>query len=221
MTTPNSPRGHFRVPLSLCAAGIMSLAAFGAAAQPEPKADPHAKLLEKTDPSSKPGTIILPEKSEGNENLDKAIADFGESPFAALYDAAGADARAFAQHNMTLSNPFFEGRVPGSRGNRIAAEYIEYYFKRAGLEPAFGSEEKAADGTPVMTPNTSQMIAAPSASEIVTGARSIRSGSTGFWVTNEYPRQGAGQWSTEMPLLTSRPTMTPCSQCQYCTGTGS
>ncbi len=158
MTTFNKPRCTFPVTLALCAAAT-SLASFAllfpASAQPEPKSDPHTKLLENADRTAKPGTLIVSDKSEGNETLAKAIADLGESPFAALYDAAGADARSFAQHNMTLSNPFFEGRVPGSRRNRVAAEYIEYYFSHAGLQPAFGSEEKAADGTPVITPNTS------------------------------------------------------------------
>jgi len=58
-------------------------------------------------------------------NLPKVLADLG--PEAAMW----------YQHVLTLSNPFFEGRQPGLRGNQIAAEYIEFYFKRFGLEPAF------------------------------------------------------------------------------------
>lgn len=45
------------------------------------------------------------------------------------------------QHVMTLSNPFFGGRVPGSRGGILAAEYVEFYFKDFGLEPAFPASE--------------------------------------------------------------------------------
>lgn len=43
----------------------------------------------------------------------------------------------YRQHLMTLSNPFFEGRAPGTEGNRHAANYIEWHLKRLGLSPAF------------------------------------------------------------------------------------
>tara|TARA_B100001059_G_scaffold193184_1_gene196829 strand:- start:49 stop:2037 length:1989 start_codon:yes stop_codon:yes gene_type:complete len=41
------------------------------------------------------------------------------------------------QHVQTLANPWFEGRRPGSRGGRLAAEYISWYFAKLGLEPIF------------------------------------------------------------------------------------
>src|SRR3954465_11586497 len=67
--------------------------------------------------------------------VQKAMADLGESPIAAILDAAGPgvppslggagpDAREFNDHVTTLANPFFEGRVPGVRGNPLAADYI-------------------------------------------------------------------------------------------------
>src|SRR3954464_6221762 len=77
----------------------------------------------------------------------KAIADLGESPIAAILEAAGPDAREFNDHVTTLANPFFEGRVPGVRGNGLAGDYIEWYFERAGLRPAFTSDITAADGS--------------------------------------------------------------------------
>lgn len=43
----------------------------------------------------------------------------------------------YRQHVDTLANPFMEGRAPGTHGNRIAAEYIEFHFKRLGFKPAF------------------------------------------------------------------------------------
>ncbi|MCC6429026.1 MAG: M28 family peptidase [Phycisphaerales bacterium] len=55
-----------------------------------------------------------------------------------------ADSATFHKHATTLSNPFFEGRAPGSRGNQIAADYIEFYFKRLGLKPAFPSNPAPA-----------------------------------------------------------------------------
>jgi Zn-dependent M28 family amino/carboxypeptidase len=39
-------------------------------------------------------------------------------------------------HNVTLAQPYFEGRAPGSDGNRRAADYLEFEFRRVGLEPA-------------------------------------------------------------------------------------
>lgn len=44
---------------------------------------------------------------------------------------------AYTQHVLTLSNPFFEGRCPGTRGNQDAADYLQYHFEAVGLEPAF------------------------------------------------------------------------------------
>jgi hypothetical protein len=112
-------------------------------------------------PSSPPdksdGAVVIHKSpaDTGNTALDKAFADLGESPLAAIYEAAGPDARSFAQHDLLLSDPFFEGRFPGTRGNRLAADYIEYYFRQANLKPAFASDLKAADGSTVLTPNTS------------------------------------------------------------------
>ena len=38
---------------------------------------------------------------------------------------------------MTLSNPYFEGRAPGSAGIERAADYLEYWMLRDRLAPAF------------------------------------------------------------------------------------
>ena len=57
-------------------------------------------------------------------------------------------AREWYQHVMTLSNPWFEGRAPGSDGIERAAEYVEFWFERNGLEPAFpGSAAETDDWT--------------------------------------------------------------------------
>jgi len=53
----------------------------------------------------------------------------------------------YMQHLVTLSNPFMEGRAADTRGKVIAAEYIEWYFKRMGFEPAFTSETVNFDST--------------------------------------------------------------------------
>lgn len=48
------------------------------------------------------------------------------------------------QHLTTLANPFFEGRAPGTRGNALAAEYLEFQFRKLGLTPAFPAASPAA-----------------------------------------------------------------------------
>ncbi len=69
--------------------------------------------------------------------------------------ALSADERLCLQHIVSLANEFFEGRAPGTRGSELAAEYVEFYFKKYGLSPVFPGEVKAADGTSVLTPRAS------------------------------------------------------------------
>jgi hypothetical protein len=61
-----------------------------------------------------------------------------------LTPAAGDDLAAltnvYRQHIETLADPFMEGRAPGTKGNRVAADYVEFHFRRLGLAPAFPSE---------------------------------------------------------------------------------
>lgn len=115
----------------------------------------------------------------GQHGSESAAAN--DSPIAAILEAAGPDAREFNDHVTTLANPFFEGRVPGVRGNTLAADYIEWYFKRAGLKPAFASEIKAADGTAVLDPGTSfrQPFAAGTTINVTTQALRLNLGSFG------------------------------------------
>lgn len=68
---------------------------------------------------------------------------------------------------------------------------------------------------PVPTPKMTKTNALPTESERVVGKRSTMVPKTGSRLMNEYPRQGAGQCPYDWY---SRPTKTPCSQCQYCTG---
>jgi len=58
----------------------------------------------------------------------------------------------FKSHNVTLAQPFFEGRAPGTRGNVLAAEYVEFNFRTAGLTPAFPTISKWGDGMEATTP---------------------------------------------------------------------
>ena len=47
-------------------------------------------------------------------------------------------ARALDAHLRFLASDNLEGRAPGTRGSRLAAEYIAMQFELAGLEPALG-----------------------------------------------------------------------------------
>jgi aminopeptidase YwaD len=54
-----------------------------------------------------------------------------------ILEDLGPDAITWYQHVQTLANPFFEGRVNGSAGTEHARDYVEFYFRLYGLEPAF------------------------------------------------------------------------------------
>ncbi|MCK4872626.1 MAG: M28 family peptidase [Phycisphaerales bacterium] len=61
----------------------------------------------------------------------------------------GSDADAYTSHIFTLANPFFEGRCPGTIGNDLTAEYIEFYFEHLGLEPAFAQPIATAEAATI------------------------------------------------------------------------
>jgi hypothetical protein len=62
-----------------------------------------------------------------------------------VFEDLGPDATQWYQHVQTLSNPFFEGRAPGTRGGELAADYVEFYFREYGLQPAFPPRGKDRD----------------------------------------------------------------------------
>lgn len=72
--------------------------------------------------------------------------DASESPLADLLERLGEDVRVYNEHVVTLSSPFMDGRLPGTRGMEIATQYMEYWLERAGCEPAFPAIQ--ADGSP-------------------------------------------------------------------------
>ncbi len=79
----------------------------------------------------------------------RAVTDNG--PTAELLETLTPEQLEYFQHVTTLSNPFFEGRGPGTRGNVLAAEYFEWHFKKLNLTPAFPLIE-TVDGKEVSTP---------------------------------------------------------------------
>lgn len=66
--------------------------------------------------------------------------DAADIDLRAVFEDLGPDATRWYQHVTTLSNPFFEGRAAGSRGFELATEYVEYWYRRIGLEPAFPAD---------------------------------------------------------------------------------
>lgn len=89
-------------------------------------------------PPAKPVTAVTPDPRA--EALSGLLRSFS------------ADEALYTQHLITLSNPFFEGRAPGTRGNVLAAEYIEFYFRQLRLEPAFPESVTTPDNISVSTP---------------------------------------------------------------------
>lgn len=60
------------------------------------------------------------------------------------FEAIGENATLWYQHVQTLANPFFEGRLPTTRGHDLAADYIQFYFQMYGLGPGFPDADAAS-----------------------------------------------------------------------------
>ncbi|MFZ9692312.1 MAG: M28 family peptidase [Phycisphaerales bacterium] len=79
--------------------------------------------------------------------------DASRLSFRDALESLGPEAVAWYQHVLTLSNPYFEGRAPGSPGIERAADYLEYWMVRDGLEPAFGEGYRQAFILPSRRPD--------------------------------------------------------------------
>jgi len=64
----------------------------------------------------------------------------------------GEDAAEWYQHVQTLSNPWFEGRAPGSDGIEHAAKYVAWWMEKYGLAPAFADGSAANPENPWRQP---------------------------------------------------------------------
>ncbi len=74
-------------------------------------------------------------------HAQKAVPEIGGLPAAGRAAADSIDANRIREHVRFLSLDLLEGRGPGTRGDKLAAEYIATQFALAGLKPA------GADGT--------------------------------------------------------------------------
>ena len=77
------------------------------------------------------------------------------SPIADALQMVSEDVRIYNDHLTILASPYMEGRVPGSKGMERAMEYVEYYFKQYGVEPAFPTTRTGSDGSEIVTPRSS------------------------------------------------------------------
>ena len=56
------------------------------------------------------------------------------------------DVREYNDHLTILASPWMEGRLPGTRGMELAKEYMEYYFRKYGLQAPYDAEIETDDG---------------------------------------------------------------------------
>ncbi len=70
---------------------------------------------------------------------DSPSAQTAAKPRPVADDARIAREARYREHISTLANPAFEGRAPGTNGNRLAANYLEFWYNKVGLKPAFSA----------------------------------------------------------------------------------
>ncbi len=92
------------------------------------------------------GDLAAIEEAEARSELARTAMDGDASPIADALAAVDDDVRIFDLHLSTLANPWFEGRVPGSRGMDMARDYVEDHFRQWGLEPVIPVEGSGVDG---------------------------------------------------------------------------
>ncbi|MCH7603627.1 MAG: M28 family peptidase [Planctomycetes bacterium] len=127
MTSPEHLRRHI-LPMTLPAVLILGLAGF-ASSQSTTKSPPTGRVVEA------PANIISFAPTEKVAHVDAHTINLRE-----VLEDLGPEAMLWYQHVQTLADPFFEGRVPNTRGAEIAGEYIAFYLASYGLEPAFPEE---------------------------------------------------------------------------------
>ncbi len=87
---------------------------------------------------SKPEIIVGPVSVYSYSPAESFVrVDANDVSLAQILTDLGPDAIEWYQHVQTLSNPWFEGRVPGSDGIEHAAQYIQFWMEQRGLTPAF------------------------------------------------------------------------------------
>jgi hypothetical protein len=118
----------------------------GACAPPTPPAyaTPYAGPGEVVKGPSNPTDFAPDDAPSDHSPVSEAGAEV-EVDFRGTLETLGPDGLLWYQHVMTLANPYFEGRVNGTDGGLRAREYIQWWFQKYGLEPAFPTEDSGSD----------------------------------------------------------------------------
>jgi Peptidase family M28/PDZ domain/PA domain len=124
----------------LCLSSVLLVGAIALAGASSPLGTQDDQPEEKQAEGPKRGTIIReavnPYRFQPKE--DGVTVDAATVNLRKIFEDLGPDATEWYQHVQTLSNPWFEGRAPGSKGHDLAIDYVEWWMKQYGLAPAFG-----------------------------------------------------------------------------------
>ena len=80
-------------------------------------------------------TVVLAACSSPQEGAPPAVTPSASSKPAPPLPSGPVDAKTFTEHLKKLSADEFEGRKPGTLGERLSTAYIKDQFERLGLKP--------------------------------------------------------------------------------------
>jgi hypothetical protein len=131
-------------------------------------------------------------------------------PLASALASLSPDELEFHQHLVSLTGPFFEGRGPSTRGNQLTAEYVEFFFKKHNLKPAFPDAQALAaslaslDPKPDAAATSAARVAAPKVSyrQAFTAAREVKVNTASLRITTRPGQPGqVGQAGAAQDLV--------------------
>jgi hypothetical protein len=121
---------------------IVGFAFAGIAAAQDESGTPDTPDAPQVKTAGSPGTIVPFDESIRDFTSDTTA--YAQIDLPAYFEQVHPDVAIWYQHVNTLANPFMEGRQPGTRGDELAAQYIEFHLSRAGLEPAFSETNETS-----------------------------------------------------------------------------
>ena len=115
----------------------------------------HPKVTTHTAPPSQPAPVTAatpgapvsapPDKQNGPAAASlHTTGPSGGTPYYDAFKNLGAEGQFYQQTLAFLCDPALEGRSADVKGNKIAADFLEWHFKQMGLEPAFPVEATSA-----------------------------------------------------------------------------
>ena len=88
--------------------------------------------------TQEPGTIV--EYDESIRDFMSEGTGYSDIDLAGYFKSQDPDVAIWYQHVNTLANPWMQGRQPGTPGDDLASEYLEFHLDYSGLEPGFVDE---------------------------------------------------------------------------------